>query len=117
MDNEKLRHTLLELVQKLVRGDFDGVARLTEGKQLSADDLKRIVQQWPAHLVMPPTDRLEDLLYGEPVMMVGAVPSGWGVYCKLWTDKEGWSDLSMVLTIRESSESFYGVEIDSIHVL
>ena len=113
LDNDKLGRTLNLVGQLLVVGDYEGLARLTKGQRLTADELRQAVVDYGRRLVLP-----QNAWSARSVVDVEeAVPKAWSIYMDLWTAEEGRSDLTLELTLRDSEHDTYNVEVDNLHVL
>lgn len=116
---EKLRTTVLELQRLLVEGEYEILERVTHGERLTADEIRQEVERWPARLVYPPSDAIEDLVLGayEGIFRVdGSYPSEYRLNVQLYTDLEGPSDLSLTIKVRDHDGELYQV-IEDLHVL
>jgi hypothetical protein len=102
------------VVTMLVDRDYAALERLTNSMQLTAGEIAQAVQDYGAALVMPPPTVFNEL---DVVEVENAKPRTWSVRHDLWAEGEGKSDLSLELTLRESANEGYVVEIDGIHVL
>ncbi len=99
-----------ELYSLLVQRDYSRVEALTRGLRLSARDIAAAIEQYGHTLVLYPVDRVFDV-----VEVRNSLPTSWSVVAPVFTREEGESDLSIELTIRESSPG-YKIELDNIHV-
>lgn len=117
MDEEKFRKTLLYVLDLLVRGEYQALETLSRGRRLTAQEMQETVVRWPYRLVMPPDNDLSDIVYGEIKNITGSNPIQWATDVKLWTAEEGWSDLTLSLTLTNEPGDLYDVEIDNLHVL
>jgi hypothetical protein len=113
IDPVKASLTVQRVLNFLVRGDYWAVDRITDGQRLSASDIEHAIAEYGRRLVHPPLDGL----LRSVVEIEGSSPTRWSVYVDLWTAEEGRSDLTMELTLSDSSGEMYDVEIDNIHVL
>lgn len=114
LDQRKLARTLDRIGQLLVAENYEELARLTNSLRLTADELRQAVLDYGRRVVPPPQNTWT---VRSTVEIEGAVPEAWSVYVDLWTAEEGRSDLTLELTIRDSAEDTYNVEIDNLHVL
>lgn len=114
MGNEKLLQTIVYVVNLLVQGKYDALEALSEGNRLSAEELRQAVTDYGHRLVMPPIDSLN---YPDVVTIRNSNPVKWSVNLNLWTIEEGRSDLTLELTLTDSPDDLYLVEVDDLHVL
>lgn len=113
IDAEKLARTIHRIVELLVRGDYAAVETLTAGQRLTAGEIEQAINDYGRRLVpLPPASSARSV-----VEIEGSDPERWSVYVDLWTSEEGRSDLTLELTLADSSDDTYAAEIDNIHVL
>lgn len=112
IDNEKLYRTVTRVVKLLVEGKYGELESLSTGKRLAARDMQKAIEDYGCHLVMP--REFEGL---NVIEIKGSVPPQWYVGVNLWTVEEGRSDLTLELTLTDSAEPYYLVELDDLHVL
>lgn len=113
IDAEKASRTIQGVVDKLIRGDYAAVETLTAGQRLSAREMEHAIAEYGRRLVPPPPDSSPRSV----VEIEASNPDQWSVYVDLWTAEEGRSDLTLELTLTESTRDTYDVQIDNIHVL
>jgi hypothetical protein len=101
-------------VDLLVRGEYAVIESMTHGHRLSATELRRAVEDYGRHLVLPPEDEWTHL---DVVGITGSEPAAYHVVVDLWTAEEGRSDLSLELQLEERYPGAYEVEVLGIHVL
>jgi len=102
----------------LVDGEYETLASLTSGKMLSADLMRKAIDDYGRTLVMPPDEVLRDLFqddrfHGE---VEGASPRRYWYDVPLWTVEEGRSDLELRLGVIEIAPGLYDVELEVIYV-
>lgn len=114
LDQQKLARTLSHVGQLLVAGNYEELARQTNSQRLTADELRQAVLDYGRRIVPPPQEAWSAR---STVEIEGAVPEAWSVYVDLWTAEEGRSDLTLELTLRDSAQGTYSVEVDNLHVL
>ncbi len=114
LDEARLANTLAHVGGFLVRGEYAALEALTGGRRLTADQMRAAVVDYGRSLVLPPEGRF---IPRSVVDIEGSQPERWSVYVDLWTAEEGRSDLTLELTLSDSSGGLYGVEIDDLHVL
>jgi len=113
-DKIRLSETLA-LVDKLIHeGRYSELERLSGGKRLTAEQIKRGLDDHPEELATRPAYELGD---ADIVHVTGSMPAEWSVYLHLWRKDGGRSDLTAELTIVDTDNGLYRVEIDGIHVL
>jgi hypothetical protein len=119
MDHEKLRRTILRVVELLVQQDYKALEALSGGRRLTAAMLQRAVQEYPCELAMPPDDRLDALvnLEEDVIEINGSIPAQYHVDVDLWDAGEGRSDLTLSLHLTDSPGELYSVQIDDLHVM
>lgn len=115
MDEDKLRKTLLYILDLLVHGQYEALASSSVGR-LTADMLRQAAQEWPYPLIMPHSTALSDLIYSQGEIN-GLHPRQWWLDVNLWTAEEGRSDLTLSITLTDIPGEFYQVELDNLHVL
>jgi hypothetical protein len=114
IDPGKFRDTVSALTDRLATGDYEGLCRLARASRLSSADVKRVVQDYGRHLIPLPSAALEAI---DLVPVSNSHPQRWSIVVPLWTTEEGRSDLSLELTVEDSSALAYAVELDDLHVL
>jgi len=117
MDENKLARTLLRIIRLLVDAQYDNLEQFCRKGGLTAQQLQKAVEAWPFRLVMPDSNVLEALVYGEIVEVGNSNPTRWSVYVNLWSQEEGRSDLTLQLTAFDGHNDYYDAQIDDIHVL
>lgn len=87
------------LVLMLLRGDYDGLEIVTEGRCMSRDEIAQAVQLTEDRLVRPPDRAFRQM----PVVEIPncPVPTFSAVF-PLWTQREGRSDLLITLRMYEA---------------
>ncbi len=117
MDENKLVRTILWIMTLLVDAQYENLEQLCRKGGLTARQLQEAAGAWPFRLVMPDSNVLEALVYGEIVEVGDSNPTQWSVYVNLWSQEEGRSDLTLELTVFDKHGDYYDVEINNIHVL
>jgi hypothetical protein len=110
---EELRLTVREIVDQLVRGDYEAIVRRCIRSRLTSDDLRKVLHDYGRKLVSPPGDAYDNL---DAVQVQDASISKWSIRSPLWTEEEGRSDLTLELTIAVG-DGEPKVELDDLHVL
>jgi hypothetical protein len=113
IDTEKAARTIQRIIDPLIRGDYAAVETLTAGRTLSANEIEHAIAEYGRRVVPPPPNSAPRSV----VETEASNPVRWSVYVDLWTVEEGRSDLTLELTLTESSRDTYDVQIDNIHVL
>ena len=113
-NREHLAKTLKHVDQLLHSGDFVGLEKFSGGTRLSAAQIKFAIEDYPEALAPRPNYELED---GAIVAIRDSIPPSWSVYLHLWRRGGGRSDLTAELTLIDTGQDLYGVEIDNIYVL
>ena len=114
MDLQKLAGSLDRIGALLVQGQYGEAGRLTKRERLTSAEIESAVTSYGRRLVLPPSGHFEPRSVFE---IQGSQPRRWSVHVDLWTAEEGRSDLTLELTIRDSTGDAYDIEIDDIHVL
>jgi hypothetical protein len=114
MDPQKLNQTLNRVGQLLVGGMYDEIAQLTNNQHLTSEELREAVLKYGRHQISPPEAEWKPRSLVE---LERTAPQAWSVYVALWTLEEGRSDLTLELTLRDSDDDIYRVEVDNLHVL
>ena len=109
----ELIEPLRRVVELLVAGRYDELARLTSQTRLSAEEIGEAVRQYGRTLTTPPPGAYHRLDVIE--IQSGQKPC-WSVRIPLWTKEEGQSDLSVEVTITQEAGGL-DVVLDDIHVL
>jgi hypothetical protein len=113
MSNERLRSIVEQVVQQVVRGDYDDVIRLCHKSRVTSEQLARVVHEYGRKLAMPPRDAYRRI---DAVKVTTANVPTWSVRVPLWTQEEGMSDLTLELTVTLGSGE-PSIELDDLHVL
>lgn len=113
IDTGKLSRTIQHVVDLLVRHEYSALEALTRGRRLNADEIEQAVTDYGRRLASPSVDGLPRSV----VPIEGNIPERWSVYVDLWTVEEGRSDLTLELTLTDSIQDQYEVQVDNIHVL
>ncbi|WP_039145639.1 DUF7668 domain-containing protein [Leisingera sp. ANG-DT] len=113
-ENKKISVTTRLVVQMLVEGDFDSIEKLSGGNRLSAADISSAVEEYGRTLISPPEESYSNI---DAVQIEDELPSMWSVRFHLWTEEEGQSDLSIVLTLSDIGRDLMRVDFDGILVL
>jgi hypothetical protein len=112
---ERWRPALAWVVDRLVAGDYVGLAREGFVPHASGSDDTGIgywIEQYPATLVSLPEEAWAGAERGRCV----DDPDSWWVIVELWTAEEGRSDLSMEAIVREQDGELR-ISLDNVHVM
>jgi hypothetical protein len=101
-------------VNLLVKGEYQALENITDGRLLSAELLKRAVEDYPGNLVHPPGSAFDDL---DVVEAPDVEPPTFHVVFDLWTEEEGRSDLSLEIVLVEDRPGLLDTQISGLHVL
>jgi hypothetical protein len=113
-DRKRLATTVAQVDQLLHSGRYAALEVLSDGKRLTAGQIKAAIEDYPEKLAPRPA---YDFGGDEIAHVRGRVPAEWSVYLHLWRQKGGRSDLTAELTVIDTPAGLYRVEIDDIHVL
>jgi hypothetical protein len=113
MTPDTLQSTVRSIVEKLSRADYNFLAEPSVSSRLSANDLKRAIDEYGQRLVPPPSDVYLNL---DAVHVRDSSASTWSVRVPLWTQEEGRSDLTLELTVTFTATG-PSVTLDDLHVL
>ena len=114
MNDPKLIRTIRLVIELLVSKNYDGIETLTLSRRLTSQEMREVVQDYGVTLIFPPDGVLEN---PDVIEVRGATPRELDVRVGLWTLEEGQSDLTLEMTLTESENEIYDVQIDGIHVL
>ena len=113
MVSQALTSICREMVDFLVRKEYELAVERCSTSRLSSEVLRDVVADYGRRLVSPPSEAYRDL---DAIALKGTPVQTWSVAVPLWSEEEGRSDLTLELTIALSS-SGARVEIDDLHVL
>ncbi|MFS2294067.1 MAG: hypothetical protein FWJ90_15440 [Actinomadura sp.] len=104
------------VVELLVRGDYEELETLTEGRRFGAPDLADAIGGRGLDLIDPPQAAYDAV---DAVEVTGTGPAAGGprafrVAFPLWTAQEGRSALALRLTLSEVMDGVWTVELDGI---
>jgi hypothetical protein len=102
------------VVDLLVRREYDGVERMTEGARMSAAEISEAIAEYGRTLVRPDPAEWWPLVEITPV---AAERGKLHVAAPLWTAEEGRSDLMLELWLHEVAPELYRATLLNIHVL
>lgn len=112
---ESVKHAVRRATELLRKEDYSGLAALTNGVRLSAEEIEGAVSTYGRELIELPEIGYAKL---DVIAVAGRSPKTWSVEVPLWTQSEGRSDLTLSLTIIEDGPgNGFKLEIDDLHVL
>src|SRR5712692_9329246 len=85
----KFTTSVKRIVELLVAGEYDQIAKITRERRLDAESIQRAIREYGRKLVMPPCEVLDQL---DVVQVRNVVPPRCSVRINLWTLEEGRSD-------------------------
>lgn len=106
-----------ELAAMLTRRDYAGIEALTGGTWLTAPELLAAVSEYPATFVEPPSPDAAPLDVIEVEQGEQSAARRWSVNVPLWSVEEGRSDLTLEVTVMESSSGSFIIQVDELQVL
>jgi hypothetical protein len=101
------------MVERIAQGDYESLVQRCAKSRLTSQDVSLVVRNYGREVISPPIDAYQNL---DSVPIKNATVPTWSVRLPLWTKEEGWSDLTLELTIALGSGDPI-VELDDIHVL
>lgn len=114
IDSAKLRATVSVLAERLAQGDYAGLCRMARVSRLGPEDLERAVRDYGRHLIPLPVAAFGTL---DVLPVSDTQPQRWSVVVPLWSREEGRSDLSLEISVEDSTALTYSVAIEDLHVL
>jgi hypothetical protein len=107
----------------LVRGQYEVLERMTQGKRMPAEEMARAISEYGRRLKLPPPEAYADLRHVTEREWAcgrfcgpGEGRHAYYVEFPLWTVEEGQSDLELVLVLVEVMDDVYGVELHDIRI-
>jgi hypothetical protein len=113
MSTESLESVVRALVNRLANGEYDAVLDQCCTSRLTADGIRRVIDDYGRTFVEPPPSAYSDL---DAVAVRGAERPTWSVRAPLWSKEEGRSDLTLEVTVIQDGNR-WDVELDDLHVL
>ena len=110
---EILRRAVRAIVELLAENDYQATVEACAKSRLSPDDIRGVIEEYGHHLIRPPEDAYADL---DAIRVTQASEPTWSVRAPVYTANEGRSDLTLELTIIQSSGEIR-IEMDDLHVL
>lgn len=110
--NEAAVTKIRKLVDDLVAGDYAKIERDGYLSRLTKEELKRAIEDYGRTLIPIPKNGLSEI----DTYPIDGHAEQISIDCPLWTQEEGMSDLTLSLTITQTT---HGVKlsIDDLHVL
>jgi hypothetical protein len=102
------------VVDLLVRKEYGVIEKMTRGRRLPAEELRRAVEGYGGKLVPPPDDAWRSL---EVIAVRHQDIPEYFIAIPLWTEEEGRSDLTLELRLTEIGLELYDVQVEDLHVL
>ena len=113
-DDPRIKNEVRKIVQWLVECDYDAIVNYTNGHRLPAKEIRFAIEDYGRKLVMVPENQFENL---DVIEVTKACPREWSVRCPLWTLEEGRSDLTLEMSIIDTSQEELRTEIDNVIIL
>ena len=111
--DEVLIHEVRDVVERLVRREFEVLEVDGRIGRLTAEELARAVDDYGRTLVEIP-DRGWELADSYEIEGRSAA---WAIDLPLWTQEEGRSDLTLSLSVSRTEQEGVVVQIEDLHVL
>jgi hypothetical protein len=99
------------VVELLVRGDYEELETLTEGRRLSASGMAEALA---GHDLISPPEEAFDALEVTGAEQVSDAERAFHVAFPLWTARDGRSALTLRLTVTEVMAGVWAPEVDGI---
>lgn len=106
------RAPIADIVDALVRGDFESLDRDGRSGRVGADGLRRSIAEYGRTLIALP-DQAFDLADSGTI---DTRPAEWWIVVPMWTAEEGRSDLSLELAALPTTNG-HRLEVTDLHVL
>jgi hypothetical protein len=103
-----------EIMSMLAERDYRALELLTRGVRLSAEQIETAIRQYGRTVAPYPESAAPQL---DAIEVAHASAPTWSVRAPVFTVEEGWSDLTLELTLLDRPQGECEVEIDGIHVL
>lgn len=114
MNTDKLHSTVKLITDLLAEKQYDELVKLSDGVRLTPVELEKAVKDYGREIIPMPQEGFGQIDFIE---VEGANPKKWSVNVPIYTKEEGMSDLTLELTLIESGQSHFRVEVDDLHVL
>ena len=108
-----IKSEVSDVVDMLVRGDYDAVVERSNGERLTAAELEQAIADYGRTLQKPGSGWWDTV----DVTPVGDGDDEFYVAAPLWTEEEGRSDLTLELSVAKTDSGDYSIEVDDLHVL
>ena len=112
MQESILKNTVEKLLLLLSRGEYSTLIKRCADSRLTADDVRRAINEYGGKPVMPPDNGYGDL---DAILIKNSSPSKWSVRIPIWMADEGRSDLTLDIAIIVSKERSE-VILNDLHV-
>ena len=107
MIEKNVRHIYSMLLKK----DYLQIESLTQGIRLNANEIGDAILEYGRVLTSYP-----DQINLDVIEIENSNPKSWSIVAPVYTVEEGLSDLSIEITLIQSSKDQYKIELDDIHV-
>jgi hypothetical protein len=114
MDSIKLNNTVKQVTDLLALESYEKLEKLSNGSRLSAIEMEQAITEYGKTILPLPIPGYEKIDVFE---VISSNPRKWSVNVPVYTREEGESDLTLELTLIDTSNEIYGIEVDDIHVL
>lgn len=112
--DQKIYKTVLRLVNLLVDKKYSEIADWSKKKRLTEKEIKEAIDEYGQMIIFPPANFLNEI---DVIEIATSKSKKWSVVFPLWTTEDGKSDLSVEITVIDSSNQYYDIEVDNIHTL
>ncbi len=109
----KTKKTIQHIVDLLVQQNFSELVKLTNGVRLNSKEIQTAISSFGRTLINVPSSAFHKL---DLVPVKNSKPAKFSVWFPLWTHEEGRSDLCLQLTLIESKNDRFQVQLDDIRV-
>ncbi|WP_218951148.1 DUF7668 domain-containing protein, partial [Desulfoluna butyratoxydans] len=109
--NELIEDKIKQFYSLLLRKQYREIEKLTQGNNLSAEAIENAISEYECTLVPYPINVAFDI-----IEISSSKPKSWSVVAPIYSSEEGFSDLSIELTIIQTTNGHIYVELDNIHV-
>ena len=114
MNTEKLNNTVKIVTELLSEKKYKEIESLCNGVRLKADQIACAVNEYGRNIVSLPNEGFEKL---DIIEVTDSNPKEWSVNVPIYTSEEGKSDLTLELSLIDSTSDIYKIEVDNLHVL
>jgi hypothetical protein len=106
-----IEKTVRHIYSLLLSEKYDELAQFTNGIRMSSSEIRESISEYDCQLVPYPECLKLDIIEVE-----NSSPREWSVVAPIYTSEEGYSDLSIELSIIENGKELYESELDNIRV-